>query len=637
MLLVSVLLSCTARVGGPLSGPGDVVPEDTRSSLPATVGVLHPVLKTVLLDHWSSTMERYPTWATELGDRRFDDRLFDPSERARSAWAGQQRAWLLRLSTLPRDTMAESDRLHLSVLAEDLEAALGTEVCRFDTWSVSARSSALTFTNGLAEAPRLETPEDAASLLARYRALPAYIAGVTANLQRGLERDRVGNRESIEKVVAMVAEQLRLPVAESPLMRPAQTPPKGLSTEEAEAWRSDLQAAVRDDIRPALSGYLQVLREQVLPRARTGTDVGLHALPDGDACYAGLIRSYTTLPKGAQELHDLGLAELASIHAEFRTIGQRALGTNDLAQIFERLRTDPELRFDNADEVVQAAEDALARAKAAIPGYFGRLPEAACVVEPIPDYLAPYTTIAYYQPARPDGTRPGIYFVNTHEPTTRPRHEAEVLAFHESIPGHHHQIAIAQELDELPSFRRYSQTTAFVEGWGLYIERLADEMGLYSGDLDRLGMLSFDAWRASRLVVDTGVHALGWSREQAETFMVENTPLARNNIANEVDRYITTPGQALAYKVGQLEIRGMRASAEDQLGPAFDLSTSTIGFLETALYRLASWPNVSTAGSRPSWIRLRGPAVRVRRRSSEPGKRRHSSQPAQRRQRALPR
>jgi uncharacterized protein (DUF885 family) len=202
---------------------------------------------------------------------------------------------------------------------------------------------------------------------------------------------------------------------------------------------------------------------------------------------------------------------------------------------------------------------------------FGVLPQADCVVKPIPAHEAPYTTIAYYQPASPDGTRSGVYYVNTYAPETRPRHEAEALAWHESIPGHHLQIAIAQELPDTPAFRKHMGMTAFVEGWALYTERLADEMGLYSGDVDRLGMLSFDAWRAARLVVDTGIHHKGWSRRQAEDFLRTHTPLADNNIVNEVDRYIGWPGQALGYKTGQIVFWQLRRRAEQALGECFDL------------------------------------------------------------------
>ena len=208
-----------------------------------------------------------------------------------------------------------------------------------------------------------------------------------------------------------------------------------------------------------------------------------------------------------------------------------------------------------------------------MPRFFGTLPKASCIVRPIPEYEAPFSTIAYYQGPNPDGSKPGEYFINTYAPETRPRAEARVLAYHESIPGHHLQIAIAQELDELPAFRRHMGITAYVEGWALYTERLAEEMGLYADDLDRLGVLSFDAWRASRLVVDTGIHALGWTRERAEQFLAENTPLALNNIENEVDRYINWPGQALAYKLGQLEIRALRAQAKEALGEDFSIQS----------------------------------------------------------------
>lgn len=219
------------------------------------------------------------------------------------------------------------------------------------------------------------------------------------------------------------------------------------------------------------------------------------------------------------------------------------------------------------------ASEALARAKAAIPRYFDRLPKADCTVARIPVQEAPYTTVAYYWPAVPGGEKPGQYFINTYAPTTRTRYEAEALAWHESIPGHHLQIAIAQELPAVPAFRRNAYITAYAEGWALYSERLADEMGLYTSDLDRMGMYSFDAWRASRLVVDTGMHAMGWTREQAVQFMLQNTMLAENNIRNEVDRYLTDPGQALAYKTGQMEILRLRREAEAQLGPRFSLPT----------------------------------------------------------------
>jgi uncharacterized protein (DUF885 family) len=271
------------------------------------------------------------------------------------------------------------------------------------------------------------------------------------------------------------------------------------------------------------------------------------------------------------ELHALGLREIARTDAELAALGERVLGAPALAGTIAKLRGDPALYFRSREELLDAAQRALDRAKAALARYFAAVPKADCVMREIPAYEAPYATIAYYRQPHYDGSKPGEYFVNTYRPETRPRFELEALTWHESIPGHHLQIALAQELGAMPAFRKLDGSTAFVEGWALYTERLAEEMGLYTADLDRLGKLSYDAWRASRLVVDTGLHALGWSRAQAEAFMREHTALTEVNISNEVDRYIGWPGQALAYKVGQLEIGKLRAEAEAALGRAFDL------------------------------------------------------------------
>jgi uncharacterized protein (DUF885 family) len=284
-----------------------------------------------------------------------------------------------------------------------------------------------------------------------------------------------------------------------------------------------------------------------------------------------MIGVHTSLALPAEEIHRIGLAELARIRAEMITLGKRLFGTDDLAVVQRRLRTDPKLFFATREEVEAKAAEALARADAAMPRWFGRLPKTLCHVKRVEGYEEKDTTIAYYRQPAVDGSRPGTYYINTYAPETRPRYEAEVLAFHESIPGHHTQIALAQEKTGIPEFRKHLGVTAYVEGWALYTERLADEMGLYSADLDRMGMLSFDAWRASRLVVDTGIHVMGWSREQAIRTMLDNTVLAENNVVNEVDRYIGWPGQALAYKLGQREIFALRHEAEQRLGARFDL------------------------------------------------------------------
>jgi uncharacterized protein (DUF885 family) len=295
------------------------------------------------------------------------------------------------------------------------------------------------------------------------------------------------------------------------------------------------------------------------------------ALPGGAEHYRLCIRRETSLDLSPEEIHAFGLEEVAKIRVEIATLGKKVFGTEDVAEIQKKLRTSPDMHFRSAEEVLAKAQASLARARKAMPNTFRIVPKAKCEVVEIPAIEAPYSTIAYYHGPAADGSRPGRYYVNTYAPTTRTRYEAEVLAFHESIPGHHLQIAIAQELPSLPLVRRHNGHNAFVEGWALYTERLCDEMGLYSSDVDRLGMLSFDAWRACRLVVDTGIHHLGWSRRRAIEYMSENTLLAENNVANEVDRYIANPGQALGYKIGQREMFRLRADAMKALGDRFDI------------------------------------------------------------------
>jgi len=535
----------------------------------AKEGVDDPELAQLFLDSWESTMQWFPTWATSLGDGRYDDRLGSSAPEAREQRKGTLRQFAERGEALLAKDLGEQDRISLTLFLGQLERQLAKEVCRFDEWSVSPRYNVVNMAEGLAEDHPMEQPRDGANLLARYRELPRVFAEVTVNLERGLAEGWVANAESTRRTVELTRELLRRPDAEWRMSEPAKERPEAWDDRAFQDFAAELKRLVATEVRPAIDGYASFLETRVLPQARPDEAAGLSGLPGGASCYEVLVKQFTTLDVSADQLHSTGLAELEKIHEEFRTLGQRLWGTSDLPAIFHRLRTDPELYFSSEEEVEAAANEALERARARMGEAFGRVPKAECVVERIPELLAPYTTIAYYSRPAPDGSRPGRYYVNVHAPETRPRHEAEVLAFHEAIPGHHLQIAIAQELGDLPAFRRNMGATAFVEGWALYSERIADRMGLYTSDLDRMGMLSFDAWRAARLVVDTGIHAQGRSREWAVQFLQDNTPLALNNIGNEVDRYITTPGQALAYKTGQLEILALRREAEAVLGEGF--------------------------------------------------------------------
>lgn len=570
--MLLLILGCAPKPTSPDMVAPALAPaaEVAELNADATAGVTSPVLAQLLHDHWEDTLSRSPVWATQLGDHRFDDRISDDSLAGQAAARAARDAFRIRAQALEKPT-EPVDQQSLGLFSFSLEQAAAQDVCDSALWSLSARSNALVRWSHLPEAHPVSTAQDGRNLLARYRAIPGAISADIERLRAGLEAGKVANATSVGKVLEQLAAQLEQPTEDWPLYAPITAAHPDWSQEERARYRTGMTRGLADIV-SALQVYRDVIEAEILPAAQQREAEGLTGMPDGEVCYAALVKNYTTLPLTPAQIHQIGLDELASIHAEFRETGARALGTGELTEIFTRLRTDSALYFTTEQEVEDKAAAALAAATAAMPSAFGRLPEAECVIRRIPEHEAPFTTIAYYRQSSPDGSKPGEYFVNTHAPQTRPRHEAEVLAYHEAIPGHHLQIAISQELPELPAFRRYEGQTAFVEGWALYTERLADEMGLYTADLDRLGMLSFDAWRASRLVVDTGVHHLGWSRQEAEDFLRENTPLADNNIVNEVDRYISWPGQALAYKIGQLHIRKLRTSAETALGEDFSLS-----------------------------------------------------------------
>lgn len=566
ILLFVLLASCGGAPPAPAPAPAEPASPWTED---AARGVQDEALAGLLRDHWEHTMERSPTWASRLGDHRYDDRLSDAS------WEGELRDRRARAGFLARARALEgltgSDAVTAALLVEHLEAAQGTEVCEMQRWNVSARGNPLVVYNRLPLMAPVETWPQGQALLARYRALPAHVDAQIDNLREGARQGRFANANTVQRTLTVFRDQLAQPLDEWALLAPAREAHDDWDGGHLEIFRDGIREATRDGIRPAYARYADFLEHEILPHARSDEEAGLSALPNGEACYAAHIRRHISRPMEAQELHALGLREIARVNGEMRELGQRLFGTDDLAEILRRLREDESLYFTTEDQVEQAATTALSAARERMGEYFGVLPQAPCVVERVPAYEARFTTIAYYRPPHADGSKPGEYFINTTEPSTRPRFEMQVLAYHEAIPGHHLQIAIAQELEAVPAFRRHLFLTVYAEGWALYTERLADEMGLYSGDLDRMGMLSFDAWRASRLVVDTGLHALGWSRAQAEAFMVEHTALSRNNISNEVDRYIATPGQALAYKMGQLEILRLRERARERLGERFSL------------------------------------------------------------------
>jgi len=529
------------------------------------------VLSGVAKDFWERTLEELPVTATSLGDRRYDHLLSVNTPEARACKVLWREELLPFVKGIPEADLAEPDRITRAALLMELETDLDMIRCRLDEWIVDPLGGPQVSFLNIEQFQPIRTPEEGRAMVARWRAMGPWVDQHVANLRRGLAAGTVAVRDAVAKVIEELEDLAAKSTDEWPLLRPLAVAHDDWTEEDRREFRDGLLAAVRDSVRPAFERYIAFLKSDVLPKARPQEKAGLVNLPGGIENYRLLIHAHTGLALSPEELHETGLREVARINREMEQLGETVFGLTDRQKILEKLRTDPTLYFSTRDEVAAKAESALARAKAAIPQWFGLLPTTDCEVVRMGEHEEKHSTIAYYRQPAADGSRPGRYYVNTSAPETRPRYEAEVLAYHESIPGHHLQLAIMQELPDIPAFRRHSGVTAFVEGWGLYTERLAVEMGLYTADLDRIGVLSYDAWRACRLVVDTGMHAFGWSRQRAIDFMVENTALAKNNIGNEVDRYITWPGQALAYKTGQLEIWRLRREAERELGAKFDI------------------------------------------------------------------
>ena len=543
----------------------------------AVAGVSDATLRVLLAEHWDAAMRTSPEWATELGDHRFDDELRAADAGSIAAGTERDRVFLARAQAINAASLNAADRVTLALFIGDRRAAIASaDDCHFEQWSVTADNSLFSELNYLVALQNVTTPADGDHLLSRIGKTATLLDDTIASLRIGLAQHRVSSRESIRRAMAQVDRELGRPVAEWAMASLAREPNAAMK-KWPDATRDDfsrrLIAVVGSSFAPALQRYRTFLHDELLPAGRDEAHEGLAALDLGAKCYAAMIQSYLGEVHTPEELHALGEREIARTDARLASLGVSALHTADLRSTLAALRDDKTLFFRDGDEIVAAATVALARAKAAIPRFFHVLPKAECIVEPMLAYEAPFSPTAFYRPLDPGGRKPGEVFVNTFEPQTRPRYELAALIAHEGIPGHHLQIAIAQELGAVPAFRKYGGITAFVEGWALYSETLAEEMGLYSSDLDRLGQASYDAWRAARLVIDTGLHAQGWTRAQAEKYLRDHTAASEHNISNEVDRYIGTPGQALAYKVGQLKILELRARAEAALGKKFDLAT----------------------------------------------------------------
>lgn len=518
-------------------------------------------------DYWETQMRLSPLWATFVNHPRYHDKLDDNSAAGREDERKAREALLNRLKALDRAKLTEQEKVSLEVMRLELELALERPRHKFWQWDVDQMDGPQTWISSVVEFSQpMKTEADAEALLKRLAAMPRFFDNHIRNLREGLSEGRVAARVPVEKTIAQIEGILKIPADQSPFMAAARRLPDPLRAK----YEPLVARAVQSQAYAAYGRYLDFLKNEYLARARKDK-IGLSALPGGLEAYRFQIRSHTTVDKTPEELHALGLKEVAALSAEQEAIARKLGHQGNLKAFIEKLRKDPRMFFATREELLADAEALVARAKKKLPEAFGILPKTDLVVKPIEPHKEKNDVAARYYPPPDDLSRPGIYFINTYEPKTRARYKTASLAFHEGVPGHHLQIAIALEQRGLPAFRRNGGFNAFVEGWALYSERLADELGLYPDDLARFGMLSDQAWRAVRLVVDTGLHAKGWSRQQAIDYMKDHLAASEHEIVQEVDRYTIWPGQALSYKVGQIELLALREESKKKLGAAFDL------------------------------------------------------------------
>ena len=525
-------------------------------------------LNQLYYDYWEFILKEYPLTATYLGDHRYDGSLEDASEEAFDRRVARSKKYLDRLGSIKKPS-PKPDQLNYELFERELEDNLEAAKFRPYLTPVTQQSGLQIDIPELVTYHPFGSVSDFENFSSRLRAFPRLVDQVIQSMRTGIRAGIVLARVTAEKIIP----QLEANVVQDPkkldLYKSVESIPPLIDSREAVRIRNDVEEAIRQSVIPAFEKLLAFFKEEYLPKCRN--DVGIWSLPDGNERYAYTVRHYTTTNKSPSEIHDLGVKELSRIHAEMRAVTDRIGFKGSLQDFISSLRKDRSLYNNSAAELLAGFQKILQRMDEKLPLLFGRLPKAKYGFREIEAFRAEAAPDAYYYRPPEDGSRPAYFYVNTFRPEQRPKYTMEVLAYHEAVPGHHLQLAIQQELTDLPKFRRHGGYTAFIEGWGLYSEELPKLVGFYKDALSDFGRLSFDAWRAARLVVDTGLHHKRWTRDRAIQFFLENTALSQLNITSEVDRYIAWPGQALAYKIGQLKISELRSRAEKALGPRFDV------------------------------------------------------------------
>ncbi len=535
-------------------------------------------LHALFADEWERGLRESPETASYQGDTRFDDRWSDLSLAAIAARDAGDRAALQRLHAIDRAALSPADQLHYDTFEWQLQRTVERQRFREHLMPVTQQGGPQRAA-GIAEVMPFDTVADYRRYLARMGALPVLVDQSIALMQEGLKAGLVPPRVLLARVPAQVAAQIVGDPQASAFYRPFRKFADGIGAADRAALQAQAQATIRERIVPAYRRLAAFLDEQYLPQARAS--VAATALPDGRAYYDFLVRYHTTTNLGADAIHEIGLKEVARLREAMDKLQAEIGFRGSREDFFQHLRSDPKFYCATPEELLATYRAVSKRIDPELVRVFRTIPRLPYGVKPIPAEAAPDTTAAYYQGGAADGTRPGYYYVNLYQPASRPRWEMVPLTLHEAVPGHHFQFARALELPDMPMFRKTAYFVAYGEGWALYAEQLGYDMGLYDDPYDRYGQLTYEMWRAVRLVVDTGMHARGWSREQAVAYFKAQAPKTELDIINEIDRYIADPGQALAYKIGQLKISELRQRARQALGARFDLRDFNDAVLET--------------------------------------------------------
>jgi len=523
-----------------------------------------------------------PEYGTILGLSTAEHgRIRDNSPAAiRAAEQREDALYRVALTIDPAPLAGRPQWVTYAVLREQLEAARATRICRGELWGVAS------YVNGwqavytdLAMLQPVGTEPLRALALARVRALPGFLAREITNLREGLRLGYSAPTVIVVAVVGQLDDILATPPRRSPFFSPAQRDPTPV-------FQAELARVIAQELNPAIRRYRDFLMTEYLPAARE--TLGVSANPDGAVCYRAVLRGFATVEIDPDTVFAMGQGLMAQIRGEMRALAARSFGGESLGTLLPRLRTDPRYTYRTSQEIIDTADAVVARARAAMGDWFGRLPEAGLVVQPYPEFRQRSGAPGQYQPAPDDGARPAIFLINPSEPTRQSRAHGETLAMHEGIPGHHLQVGLARERADLHPLSRNAFSSGFGEGWALYAERLGEEMGLYSGDLGRMGLLASEAWRAARMVLDAGLHLQGWTREQALAYLKEHTLVAPRVAEGEIDRYISWPGQAPSYMIGRQEILRLREHARGALGDRFDIRAFHDRVLEDGTVPLAA-------------------------------------------------